>query len=292
MSGLAKTSLGENAELKIRKITSLTAALSFVLMLLTSIVLYIVPQGRVAYWADWRLWGLTKTEWGNIHINLGLLFLIALALHIYYNWKPLISYLKDKGRQMRVFTAEFNLALAITVAAVVGTYFLLPPFGWVMSLNDRFKEAGAETYGEPPYGHAELSSLNVFSEKMNLDLEKSMALLSAAGYPVEDGGETLQAVGRKYGIPPRTILEVIRPASLADRSDSAVQPLPDSPPPGTGNLTLADFGARYGLELKRLVGELKRQGIEADGETSLKQIASDNGTSPIDLYETIKGIAR
>jgi hypothetical protein len=62
-------------------------------MVLTSIILYIVPQGRVAYWADWKLWGLTKTDWGNIHINLGLLFLIALFIHIYYNWKPLINYL-------------------------------------------------------------------------------------------------------------------------------------------------------------------------------------------------------
>jgi len=78
--------------MKVRKIASLTAALSFLLMVLTSIILYIVPEGRVAYWADWRLWGLTKSDWGNIHINLGLLFLIALFLHIYYNWKPLVLY--------------------------------------------------------------------------------------------------------------------------------------------------------------------------------------------------------
>jgi len=70
-------------------------------MLLTSVILFITPQGRVAYWADWRLWGLTKTDWGNIHINLGLLFLIALSVHIYYNWKPLISYLKNKAKQIK-----------------------------------------------------------------------------------------------------------------------------------------------------------------------------------------------
>ena len=71
--------------MKIRKITSLTAGIAFVLMLLTSIVLYIVPQGRVAYWANWQLWGLSKTQWTHLHINLGLLFLVALILHIYYN---------------------------------------------------------------------------------------------------------------------------------------------------------------------------------------------------------------
>ena len=77
--------------MKIRKIASLTAALSFIVMLLTSIILYIVPQGRIAYWADWRLWGLTKEQWGNIHINTGILFLTALGFHIYYNWKPILS---------------------------------------------------------------------------------------------------------------------------------------------------------------------------------------------------------
>jgi len=49
--------------------------LAFIGMAVTSLILFIVPQGRVAYWADWRLLGLSKTDWGNIHINLGLLFL-------------------------------------------------------------------------------------------------------------------------------------------------------------------------------------------------------------------------
>ena len=63
--------------MNIRRLTSLTAALAFLMMVLTSVILYIVPHGRVAYWSDWRLWGLSKTDWGNIHTNLGLLFLLA-----------------------------------------------------------------------------------------------------------------------------------------------------------------------------------------------------------------------
>ncbi|MGD8661539.1 MAG: DUF4405 domain-containing protein [Desulfobacterales bacterium] len=41
--------------MNIRRITSLTALLSFVLLTITVVVLYIVPQGRVAYRADWHL---------------------------------------------------------------------------------------------------------------------------------------------------------------------------------------------------------------------------------------------
>ena len=133
--------------MKIRKIASLTAALSFIVMILTSIILYIVPQGRIAYWADWHLWGLTKTQWGDIHINTGILFLTALGLHIYYNWKPLINYLKDKAKNLKVFTKEFNVALIILVVFITGTYCKIPPFYSVLALSESIKDAAAEKYG-------------------------------------------------------------------------------------------------------------------------------------------------
>ena len=279
--------------MNIRRVTSLTAALAFILMVLTSIILYIVPQGRVAYWADWRLLGLTKTEWGNIHINLGLLFLLALFLHIYYNWKPLMAYLKNKTRQFKVFTPEFNAAMVITLAFTVGTYFLVPPFSWMMTLNDYFKDSGAVKYGEPPYGHAELSSLKTFSKKMNLDLAKSMDLLKEAGYPVDDSATTLQAIGKQYHVPPQLIYENIKPAAIIlDQESEGKIVLPDSPPPGTGDLTLADFCAQYNLVSKKIIRELKGQGIMASADLTLKEIASQNQTSPIDLFEIIKTIVK
>ena len=279
--------------MKLRRITSLTATLSFFFMLFTSSILYLVPQGRIANWANWQFWGLTKDEWTNIHVNFGLLFIISLILHIYYNWKPLISYLKDKTRQMKVFTPEFNVALIITVVSVAGSYFLVPPFNWVMALNDSFKDAGAEKYGEPPYGHAELSSLKTFSKKMNLDLEKSLTLLTQAGYPVESGEMTLDKIARKYGVPPQKIYEAIKPAQVvAEQQTEEKSLIPESPPPGSGNLTLADFCTQFNLNMKLVVRELKKQGITAYEELTLKKIAADNGTSPIDVYERIKGIVK
>lgn len=276
--------------MKMRKITSLTAGLAFVLVLLTSIILYIVPQGRVAYWADWRFWGLSKTDWGNIHINLGFLFLIALLLHIYYNWKPLTAYLKNKARQMRIFTMEFNVALMITVVCTAGTYFLVPPFGWVMSLNEHFKEAGVLKYGEPPYGHAELSSLEVFAQKMNLDLQKSLARLDRAGLTVDDPAQSLAEIAKRHGVPPQTLFLTMRAVeSKADAAQGAPRSLPDVPPPGSGRLSLADFCAQHGLDLKRVLEGLAARGVAASETQSLKEIAAQNNVSPVDIYEHIRG---
>jgi len=278
---------------KIRKITSLTAMLAFIGMAVTSLILFIVPQGRVAYWADWRLLGLSKTDWGNIHINLGLLFLAAIGLHLYYNWKPLISYLKNRLKHIKVFTPEFNISLIITVAFVFGSYFSLPPFNFVMSLNEHFKDVGAEKYGEPPYGHAELSSLKTFAKKMNLDLTKSIELLNGAGYRVETSETTLESISRQYKIPPQHIYNTIKSASMntSYHSESSAL-LPDSPPPGTGNLTLADFCSRFDLNVKLVARELTKQNVTASAELTLKDIAAKNNTSSIDLYERIKIIVQ
>lgn len=274
--------------MKMRKITSLTAALAFILMVLTSIILYIVPQGRVAYWADWRLWGLSKTDWGNIHINLGFLFLVALALHIYYNWKAITAYLKNKARRMKVFTPEFNVALLVTLAFTLGTYFLLPPFSWVIDLGGRIKDKAAVTYGEPPYGHAELSSVKTFAQKTNLDLEKSMALLAAAGYVAESDQVTLEALAKLHGVAPQQLYEAMKPAAPVPQADGGAPALPEAPVPGTGNLTLADFTARYNLNLKQVLRSLSDQNIEAAAELTLRVIAEKNGIGPMDLFEIIK----
>ena len=79
-----------------RAFTSLVSLVSFILLCLTGIILFVEPHGRVAYWTKWSFWGLEKDQWGNIHIYSGLLFLIAGGFHIYYNWKLLIKYLSGK----------------------------------------------------------------------------------------------------------------------------------------------------------------------------------------------------
>jgi hypothetical protein len=144
-----------------------------------------------------------------------------------------------------------------------------------MSLNDHFKYVGAEKYGEPPYGHAELSSLKTFTKKLNLDLTKSIELLNKAGYRVETSETTLESIARRYNVPPQQIYNTIKSASLdiVNNSEKGVS-LPDTPPPGTGNLTLADFCSRFNLDLKLVARELKKQNVKASVELTLK----DSGT--------------
>ena len=275
--------------MNIRRTVSLTAAIAFVIMILTSVVLYIAPQGRVAYWADWRLMGLSKTEWGAVHINMGLLFLIALGLHVYYNWKPLTQYLKDRARHWKVFTPEFNLAVVLVAVFGVGTLAGWPPFGTILGLQDDIKAAAARKYGEPPYGHAELSNLRAFARKTGLDLPAARAALAAAGYQVTDPEQTLQAMAAANGVSPQTLYNAMAPA--ATTGDTASRPLPEMPPPGTGKLTLHDFGRQYGLDTDRLRRSLEANGLKVDDGMTIKAIAAANRRSPVDIYELLRTAA-
>ena len=228
--------------MSIRKITSLTAFLSFFTVLLTSVILYIVPHGRVAYWADWRLWSLSKDQWGHIHLNVGFLFLLSLSLHIYYNWKPVVLYLKNEAKQLKVFTKDFNVAFILTIIFIIGTYVGIPPFSTIIKISDNIKESAARKYGEPPYGHAELSSIKTFAKKMDIDLKTTIALLSKSGYKVDNKTQTLKEIAMNNNVSPQQIYLAMTPAPDESAMFSGkTQTLPDSPAPGAGNNALADF---------------------------------------------------
>lgn len=278
--------------MKLRKVTSLIAGLSFIVTVVTSVILYIVPQGRIAYWADWRLWGLSKEQWGNIHINTGFLFLLALGLHIYYNWTPIKNYLKNKTKNLVVFTKEFNAAMLLTLVCILGTHFEIPPFSSILAVSESIKDQAAEKYGDPPYGHAELSSLKTFTKKVGLDLSQSMERIKAAGLAIEGENQTLLDISKSNNVPPNYIYLTMkpRPEDAGTRvlpAGKAVK-LPNSPPPGTGNMTLADLCAQFNLNIKTLLRDLSKAEIKAVDSEAIKKIAENNQIGPMDIYEHIK----
>jgi hypothetical protein len=277
--------------MNIRKTTSLVAALAFIIMIITSIILYIVPHGRIAYWADWQLIGLSKTQWGNIHINSGFLFLIALGLHTYYNWNAIVRYLKNQSKKIVVFTREFNVALIITFLFVAGTYLMVPPFSSILDFSEGLKEKAVVEYGEPPYGHAELSSLKTFAGKMKLDLDKSMTLLSNNGVQIKDEKQSLSAIGKANQMSPQQIFEIIKTAkSVPGNLDASSTKLPDSTPSGFGRMTLNRFCERFKLDADQTLSHLKKNDVKASKTMTIKEIAAENNTSPMDLYELLKAM--
>ncbi len=279
--------------MNIRKITSMTMLVSFVLLVLTSIILYIVPHGRVAYWADWHLFGMSKTQWANQHINLGFLFLFAGVFHIIYNWRPITAYMKNKSKQMKIFTPSMNIALFLTVIVGIGTWFEVPPMSTVLNFSESLKDSASAKYGEPPYGHAELSSLKLLCKKQGFDLEQAKDTLKKANIAFKDEKEIIASIAKNNNKSPQQVFAIIKAASVkaAEKSGKvAVASFPDSPMPGFGNKTIAAVCSENNLMFREIKRELADVGINVKAEMTIKEIAAENGIEPMAIFEAIHGI--
>jgi len=283
--------------MNIRKITSMTMLVSFVLLLVNSVILYVVPEGRVAYWADWHMGGLTKTQWGDQHVTIGVLFLVASFLHMFFNWSVITAYMKNKAREMKIFTGSFNAALAITLLVAIGTYFEVPPMSTIVHISGEIKEDGARKYGEPPYGHAELSSLNLFSKKEGLDADKALKLMKEAGLRVESTKETLKNIAANNKLTPQQVYEIIKVArpegeiasSEAPAATAAVS-FPDHPKPGFGKRSLEEVCVELGINIDLIVNGLKGLGIDCNSSQSIKDIGEASGKEPMEIFEAIRSL--
>lgn len=271
--------------LNLRRTTSLTALLSFLVLVSSGIVLFLTPQGRVAYWSEWRLWGLTKEAWGALHILLSLLFLVVGVIHIVLNWKAILLYLKDRTRRLKIFTPEFVTSLALTVIFTAGPLFGWVPFRWVMDLNTYAKDQGSRTYGEPPYGHAEQSSLESFTQKTGMDLEKAQGLLRAKGLAFEGPKDRLQDIAKRNGVTPQKVYLAMKDAELPKAHQGG---LPEEVAPGLGRKTLVELSTEYGLDLARVRSILESKKLIVRTDQSLKALAESNGIGPHELYAVIR----
>jgi predicted DNA-binding protein YlxM (UPF0122 family) len=140
-------------------------------------------------------------------------------------------------------------------------------------------------YGEPPYGHAELSSLKTFASRLGLDLNKSKNLLEKNGIKYESEAQTIKEIAERNGITPQRLFEVIKP-KLPSGAGSGV--LPEKPVAGFGKRSLADFCQAYHLSLPAVLQTLSGKNFPAEPEMTLKAIAERNHTSPFIIYQTIK----
>lgn len=269
----------------LRKIISLTSFLTFIVTVITSVILYIVPHGRVANWADWTFWGLTKDDWGATHTTVGTLFIIALLLHIWLNWKPIMSYMKNRARETVVMTVPMIVSLALTVFVFVGTLFGLPPMQQLLDYGEEIKESATEVYGNPPYGHAEDSSLKKFCGYLGFDLNAAMIVLKEAGYVLGKGEETvIKDIARSRNASPQQVFDDIRSALGGDPFSA----LPESPPEGLGKLKLSDLCTSFGLDLDKAVAKLRAKSLNAAPDKSLKEIAAEANVAPRDVYAVLR----
>ena len=196
---------------KTRGFVSFTLTLSFIILSLSGIVLYIMPHGRVAYWINWKIAGLSKDNWDAVHTIIGFVFMFTAAVHFYLNWKTFLNYIKSKVQKGIQLKKELAVSVIFIAIIIVGTLWDIPPFSTVMDVGESIKESWGNNSERAPIPHAELMTLDNFIENFGLSREKVVNNLESYGIEIENTDETLQSIARKYHMSPQEFYRIIMP---------------------------------------------------------------------------------
>lgn len=178
-------------------------------MIASGLVLYVMPEGRIAYWNDWHLLGLAKEQWGSVHTILSLVFFLSAAVHLWYNWRTLLHYLRNRLQGAMMRRRELVSALVLTLALLHGSIVGYAPFGTVMTLGKAAK--GSWYAGEdvkPPFAHAELMPLRQLTGKIDVSLRGALEVLAEQGLDAS-GESTLKELAAQADRSPAEIFETM-----------------------------------------------------------------------------------
>jgi predicted DNA-binding protein YlxM (UPF0122 family) len=269
----------EGVIMSLKKITSLTMLLAMFTMTFTGIILFITPPGRVANWANWELFGISKELYGQIHSSFMVLFIIATILHVYYNWKPLISYMKNEARQFVLFTKDMIIASILFLIFLFGTIYQISPFSNFLNFGDDIKSSWEKEYGTSPYSHAELSSLKSFTKKLNYDLETSKNILTSNNIAFEDE-QSLSQIAKTNSISPKFIYDILR--KNFEKGEQKTVPLS-----GLGKKSIKEVAMTLEISSDDFISKLKSLGLDAKEDDKFKDIAESKDLSPSDILEKL-----
>ncbi|RXJ60811.1 DUF4405 domain-containing protein [Candidatus Marinarcus aquaticus] len=192
-----------------KKFISLLMLWCMLMMTYTGVMLFIAPEGRVAYWSNWSMFGLDKEQFGDLHVTFMVLFVFTTVFHIAYNIKPMFSYMKNKYKEFIFFSKPNIVALAITACFLIGTLFVSVPFSYVLQLEKNVKHYWADTLGRPPYGHAELSSLRQFSKRMGYDVKEVIQVFKEKGIVIDTPNTNLKEIAQKNSTTPAKLYDIL-----------------------------------------------------------------------------------
>jgi hypothetical protein len=203
-----------NRRFNLRGFASLASGMAFLLMAVSGVVLYVAPRGRVANWTDWTVLGMGKEEWSDLHMTAAILLLAAVALHIFFNWRTLLHYLRARKPMRRFRWRELGAAGLLTALVIAGTVGEFPPFRAVGEANTAIKnywekdEVSRET--RAPSTRVQEADLQEFARWVGVSFADMLDAFEAAGYPVDDPTVSINELARQHRVSSRDLYELAR----------------------------------------------------------------------------------
>ena len=118
------------------------------------------------------------------------------------------SYYENQTKQLVVFTKDMIVAVFLVIAFLIGTLFEIVPFSAFLNFGDGVKNSWEKEYGTAPYSHAELSSIDKFSQKLGYDTQKVKKVLESKNIKFRSSQSLLQ-ISKDNNVSPQFIYNIV-----------------------------------------------------------------------------------
>lgn len=248
-------------------------------MLISGVILYFKPEGSVARWLAWEIWGLTKSGWEAMHTVFSFLFLVFAILHIVkihlkYIRLYLLNY-KPRGT-----FREMNMALLISAVFLIGTAFNVPPFHWIFEAGKYLSDSWGEKIEIKNEAIDAKQPLREVAYEMGMEKDELLAGLRKKEIDVSMS-QSLREIAENNGFKPYELYNIIRFENKIGEEMHQNDLF--------SNITLEEMAAVLGIQPSKLVNTTKElyKLENTSQETNIDDIARATNQKPGQVREAI-----
>jgi hypothetical protein len=153
-----------------------------------------------------EFWGLTRHQWGSIHLIISIVFLVLLLLHIILHWKMIIGIFKRMIPDKALRAISATLIAGACLLMIAFPLFVKPEIvvRESLHLNRKIRQETLQTVppGEIRKGVSKEAEKDiVVSPRAGLNKPEQTLSETVFVDPEINGRQTLQFVANKYDIP-------------------------------------------------------------------------------------------
>ena len=183
-------------------------------------------------------------------------------------------------KKLKIFTREFNVALAWVTLFTLGTITMTPPVSMLVNIGNGIKAINALEDGNPPFSYAEYSSLQDFTQLTHTDLTHAKEILKSHEIHIASDHQTLKSIAQANHTTPKALFDLIKTSQTR-------YPLPSDIPVGIAHKSLNQLAEEYPINLDRFLQHLQEYGITTSKEKRFKHIAKMYHLHPAALYNML-----
>lgn len=190
---------------KFRRFISFTLFFSFFILCFSGFALYIKPEGDIARWIDWTFVGISKSGWEGFHVLFSLFFLIFALVHLFFNWRVLLNYLKNKISKGLTLKKELFASVAIVTLFLIFTILQWQPFWKIAEWRQALKKNKSLVTVEEPESGFSKRKISYVAEFLNMPAEGLVQKLNQLDIRINGMNERLTDIANENKTSPERI---------------------------------------------------------------------------------------